>query len=155
MDTTLLLSEIQRKIKHYCNYQERSHAEVIQKLYRLGLRKPDIDQVIAWLIENDYLNEERFAIQFAGGKFRMKKWGRIKIKQALQQRKISIYNINTALEEINETAYLKALQGLASRKWHSLKTDTILIKKMKTTNYLLQKGYEKNLVQNELNKLAV
>lgn len=143
------LSEIQRKIKHYCAYQERSHAEVIQKLYGFGLRKIEIDEVIAWLIENDYLNEARFATRFAGGKFRMKKWGRLKIKQALQQRKISAYNINTALEEIDETAYLKALQGLALRKWHSLKSDTVLVKKMKATRYLLQKGYEKNLIQHE------
>lgn len=125
------------------------------KIIWLWFTKADIDQVIAWLIENDYLNEARFATRFAGGKFRMKKWGRVKIKQALQQRKISAYNINTALEEINETAYLKALQGLASGKWHSLKSDTVLVKKMKATRYLLQKGYEKNLIQHELNKLTM
>jgi SOS response regulatory protein OraA/RecX len=74
------LSEIQRKAKNYCTYQERSHNEVIKKLYSFGLRKADVDQTLSWLIESDYLNEERFAIRFAGGKFRMKKWGRIKVK---------------------------------------------------------------------------
>ena len=111
--------------------------------------------MLTLLIEENYLNEERFAIQFAGGKFRMKKWGRIKIKQALQQRRISTYNINIALNELDDAAYLKTLQGLASRKWHALKVDTPLIKKMKTTRYLLQKGYEKQLIQQVLNKLTV
>ena len=149
------LSEIQHKAKNYCTYQERSHAEVIKKLYSFGLRKTEVDQTLSWLIESDYLNEERFAIRFAGGKFRMKKWGRIKIKQALLQHKISTYNINTALENLDETAYIKTLEKLISVKWNSLKKDTTLIKKVKTTRYLLQKGYERQLIMQVLNKLGV
>jgi regulatory protein len=149
------LSEIQRKAKNYCTYQERSHNEVIKKLYSFGLRKADVDQTLSWLIESDYLNEERFAIRFAGGKFRMKKWGRIKLRQALLQHKISTYNIIIALENIDETAYMKTLQRLASVKWHSLKTDTLLIKKMKTTRYLLQKGYERQLIMQVIHELTV
>jgi regulatory protein len=65
-----------QKLKHYCTYQERSHYEVIQKLWELAVRKSDHDEIIATLIDEDYLNEERFAIQYAGGKFRMKQWGK-------------------------------------------------------------------------------
>jgi regulatory protein len=148
------LSVIQRKAKDYCAYQERSHMEIIQKLYSFGLYKSDVETVVAWLIEENYLNEERFAVQFAGGKFRIKKWGRIKITQALKQRKISTYNINKAMNELDEAAYIKTLQGLATKKWNTLKTGIPAIRKMKTMTYLLQKGYERSLIVQALNKLT-
>lgn len=147
------ISSIQRKAKHYCAYQERSHKEVIQKLYTLGARKPEVEQVIAWLIEENYLNEERFAIQFASGRFKLKKWGRIKIKQALQQKGVSSFNINKALESINEELYEKTLSILTNKKWNSLKTGTAMIKKMKTYKYLLQKGYETAIINRALGRL--
>ena len=90
-----------QKLKHYCTYQERSHYEVKQKLYELGVRTNDHDEIIASLIDEDYLNEERFAIQFAGGKFRMKQWGKKKILYALREKKVSDYSIKKALAEIN------------------------------------------------------
>ena len=68
--------KILQKLKHYCGYQERCHSEVVQKLYELGARKKDHDEIIAALIQENYLNEERFAIAYAGGKYRMKQWGR-------------------------------------------------------------------------------
>jgi regulatory protein len=128
--------------------------EIIQKLYSFGLYKADVETVVAWLIEENYLNEERFAIQFAGGKFRIKKWGRIKIMQALKQRRISTYNINKAMNELDEAAYLKTLQSLAAKKWSTLKTGTPAIRKMKTMTYMLQKGYERPLIIQSLNKLS-
>ena len=73
------------KIKQYCAYQERSHSEIKDKLYGFGLRKNEVEEILATLIEENYCNEERFAEQFAGGKFRMKQWGRIKIRRALQE----------------------------------------------------------------------
>lgn len=148
------LSVIQRKAKDYCAYQERSHWEIIQKLYSFGLHKADVEHIVAWLIEENYLNEERFAIQFAGGKFRMKKWGRIKITQALKQRRISTYNIHKAMNGLDEAAYSKTLQGLANKKWNTLKTGTKALKRMKTMTYLLQKGYERQLILQALNKLT-
>lgn len=147
------LSVIQRKAKDYCAYQERSHMEIIQKLYSFGLNKPEVEHIVAWLIEENYLNEERFAIQFAGGKFRMKKWGRIKIIQALKQRKISTYNISKAMDDLDEATYIRTLQGLANKKWNTLKTGTQAIKRIKTMTYLLQKGYERQLILQALNKL--
>ncbi|HEV8079593.1 MAG TPA: hypothetical protein VGP43_02700 [Chitinophagaceae bacterium] len=82
MVTKLTKEQALPKIKLYCAYQERCHKEVKEKLYSLGLYKKDVEQLISQMIEENYLNEERFAIQYAGGKFRMNKWGRIKIKHA-------------------------------------------------------------------------
>src|SRR5688500_6130993 len=91
-----------QKIKQYCAYQERSHAEVKEKLYSFSLFKSDVESLISRLIEEDYLNEERFAKMFAGGKFRMKHWGRVKIRYELKQKQVSEYNIKKALQEIAE-----------------------------------------------------
>ena len=82
-----------QKLRHYCGYQERCHSEVKEKLYSLGVFKNEHDAIIATLIEEDYLNEERFAIAFAGGKFRVKQWGRVKIKYELKQKQVSEYSI--------------------------------------------------------------
>ena len=81
----LTKEQAMQKLKHYCAYQERCHSEVRDKLYRLSVWKKDHDEIIAALIEENYLDEERFAMAFAGGKFRMNQWGRIKIKQRNQR----------------------------------------------------------------------
>jgi regulatory protein len=137
-----------QKLRHYCAYQERCHMEVKEKLYSFGLRKQMVEESIAQLIEEDYLNEERFAMQFAGGKFRMKQWGRIKIKHALKQKQVSTYCINKAMKEIDEADYEKTLHKLAKQKWSSVKGEGVngFVKMAKTSDYLLQKGYEAELV---------
>lgn len=135
-----------QKLKHYCAYQERCHSEARQKLYSLGLRTRDVEEVISSLIEEDYLNEERFAEQYAGGKFRMNGWGRVKIVQALQQKKISTYCINKALKQINTEGYEARLLKLARVKWNSLKGEKAISRQAKTYSYLLQKGYEADQV---------
>jgi regulatory protein len=91
-----------QKARHYCAYQERCHSEVKNKLYAMGLRKADVESALSDLIEQNYLNEERFAIQFAGGKFRMKHWGKSKIQYELRQKQVSEYCIRKALNEIDE-----------------------------------------------------
>jgi len=136
-----------QKAKHYCGYQERSHNEVKEKLYSLGLWKKDVEETISKLIEENYLNEERYAIAFAGGKFRMKHWGKVKIKYELQQKKISAYCIKKAMKEIDEDAYKKTFSKLAAQKWKSLKSEkNIFIRKRKTQDYLMQKGFEHELI---------
>jgi regulatory protein len=137
-----------QKLKHFCRYQERCHSEVKEKLYNLGVWNKDHDEIISSLIEEGYLNEEKFAIAFAGGKFRMKQWGRIKIKYELKQKRVSEYSIKKALKQINEEEYLKTLKNLAEGKYASLKREQWLIRKKKTTDYLLQKGYEHDLISN-------
>ena len=93
-------SKILEKARKYCTYQERSQQEVRDKLYEWGLHRNEVELGIATLVSENYLNEQRFAIAYAGGKFRMKGWGRIKIKLALKQKKVSDYCIRKALDEI-------------------------------------------------------
>jgi regulatory protein len=130
-----------QKLKHYCGYQERCHKEVIEKLYELGVKKKEHDEILSKLIEENYLNEERFAIAFASGKFRIKRWGKTKIKFELKQRQVSDYCIKKALAGVEDEEYLKAMQALAKKKYDSLKSLQYLIRKKRTMDYLLQKGY--------------
>lgn len=143
-----------QKLKHYCGYQERSHSEVLQKLWELGVKKAEHDEIISSLIEEDYLNEERFAKQFVGGKFRMKDWGRKKIYYALKEKKVSDHVIKTAMKEIDEKVYKETLYELAEKKYASLESEQFLVRKKKTMDYLLQKGYESELVTAAVNSFS-
>ncbi|HRH51523.1 MAG TPA: regulatory protein RecX [Panacibacter sp.] len=148
----IILPSVTVKIRRFCAFQERNHQEVKEKLYGLGLYKKQVEVILAQLIEDNYLNEERFATTFARGKFRIKNWGRIKIKYELQQKRVSPYNINKALDEIDEAAYLKTLQKLANKKLILAKEGQLMIRKSKALQYLLQKGYERNLAMAAVDK---
>jgi regulatory protein len=115
---------------------------VKQKLYDLGVSKKDHDDITASLIEEGYLNEERFAIAFAGGKFRIKEWGRVKIKYELKQKQVSEYSIKKAIKEIDEDDYVRVLDKLAAEKYASLKSEQYLIRKKKTLDFLISRGFE-------------
>lgn len=138
----LTKEEAGQKIKHYCSYQERCHSEVKEKLYGYGLRKVEVEELISLLIEEDYLNEERFAIQFAGGKFRMKQWGKQKIQYALMQKKVSSYCIKKALAQFDDEDYTATLQKIALKKWNSLKGEQYISRQAKTVQFLLSRGFE-------------
>ncbi len=141
-----------QKLKHYCAYQERCHSEVKEKLYQLGVWKKDHDEIMAALIEENYLNEERFAIAFAGGKFRVKQWGRVKIKYELKQKQVSEYSIKKAMKQIDEEEYLSVLNKLAKEKYAALKSEQYLVRKKKTMVYLQAKGFEADLVRKAVEK---
>lgn len=143
-----------QKIKHFCSYQERSHREVKEKLYGFGLYKYEVEELISQLIEENYLNEERYAIAFAGGKFRVRQWGKIKIRYELKQKQVSDYCIKQALAAIDETEYEKTLQKLFDEKLKSQKSEkNVFIKKQKIQSYLMQKGYEPDLISGLLKKM--
>jgi regulatory protein len=143
-----------QKAKQYCAYQERCHREVKEKLYGFGLHKKDVDELISTLIEENYLNEERFAIQFAGGRFRIKHWGRVKIKYDLKLKQVSDYCIKKALRSIDETDYEKKLHQLYEQKLKTLRSEkNVFIKKRKLQDHLLQKGYETELVRKLIDAL--
>ena len=93
-----------QRIRHYCAYQERAQQEVRDKLYELGMTMDEVEEIMSDLIAENFLNEERFAVQFAGGHFRIKGWGRVKIQHALQQKRVSKYNIKIGLKAIEEDA---------------------------------------------------
>ena len=143
-----------QKLRQYCAYQERSHSEVKQKLWDLGVWRSDHDEIISSLIEDDYLNEERFAKAFAGGKFRMKDWGRKKIYYGLKEKGVSDYIIKLAMKEIDDEVYRKTLRELAEKKFALLKAEQYLVRKKKTMDYLLQKGYEPELITGVVNSFG-
>ncbi|MCH5600008.1 regulatory protein RecX [Niabella ginsengisoli] len=143
-----------QKLRHYCAYAERCHNDVISKLYDLNVWKKDHDEIVATLIEENYLNEERFAKLFAGGHFRTKQWGKNKIIQGLKQKGISAYCIKAGLKEIDEADYEATLQKLFQQKWESVKgTQNRFAKMKKVSDYLLQKGYEAQLINQLFNKI--
>ena len=144
-----------QKLRHYCAYQERCHSEVKEKLYSFGLRKQEVEESVSVLIEENYLNEERFAIQYAGGRFRMKQWGRVKIQYELKQKQVSAFCIKKALAQLDETDYQLTLTRLAQEKWNAIKGEGVnqFVKMSKTTDYLLQKGYESELIRQQINAL--
>jgi regulatory protein len=145
--TSLSPEQALQKARHYCGYQERCHSEVQEKLYSFGLRQPQVEAAIATLIEENYLNEERFAVQFAGGHFRLKHWGKVRIRYQLKQKQVSDYCIKVALAGIDEEDYRQTLTRLAAKKWEELAKETNpLIRKRKWHEYLLQKGYESDRI---------
>ena len=153
MQQQLTKEQAWQKIKHYCAYQERSHYEAKQKLYGFGLYQSEVEQLLTKLIEEDYLNEERFAMQFAGGKFRMKHWGKVKINYELKQKGVSTYNIRRALQSIADTDYIATLQKLAEIKWEQLKGEQYIARQAKATSFLLQKGFELPLIQKAIQQI--
>jgi regulatory protein len=145
--TTLSPEQALQKARHYCGYQERSHREVQEKLYSFGLRKKDVEQALATLIEENYLNEERYAIQYAGGHFRLKHWGRVRIRYELKQKQVSEYCIKKALAVIGEEEYAQALSRLAREKAAVLAAEpNLLLRKQKLQEYLLRKGFEQDKI---------
>ena len=142
-----------QRIRHYCAYQERAQQEVRDKLYELGMTKDEVEEIMSDLIAENFLNEERFAVQFAGGHFRIKGWGKVKIQHALQQKRVSSYNIKIGLKAIDGDAYLKTLEQLATKKWNSLKGERGLSRMAKTYAFLQQRGFEPILYQPIVQKL--
>ena len=153
---SLTKEQAYQKLKHYCAYQDRCHSEVKNKAYSFGLRKPDVEELTSKLIEENCLNEERFAKAFAGGKFRIKQWGRIKIRSELKNKQISYYCIAAALDEIDDLKYKETLHKLAVKRWNSIKGAgaNLFVKMTKTRDHLLLKGYEANLVATEIKALT-
>ena len=147
------LKEATKKLEGYCAYQERCHQEVNQKLCEMGMIPEAIDQIIAHLIKENYLNEERFAQSFARGKFNIKKWGKNRISNELEQRHISKYNIKTALKEINEETYLATLAALAEKRLEAIKEANKQKRRKKLADYLLYRGWESHLVYAKISEL--
>jgi regulatory protein len=138
------------KAANYCAYQERCHNEVLEKLSEWGIWGIDAQEILLTLIEQNYLNEERFAIAFAGGKFRVKHWGKVKIKLELKQRDISEYCLNKALNEISDQDYLHTLNEQIDKKWAETKDKNLLSKRAKVARYVIGKGFEQDLIWNIL-----
>jgi regulatory protein len=153
---SLTREQVYQKLRQYCAYQDRCHSEVKTRAYSFGLRKSEVEELTSKLIEENCLNEERFAKAFAGGKFRIKKWGRIKIRSELKNKQISNYCISAALDEIDDLIYKETLHKLAVKRWNSITGPgtNLFVKMTKTRGHLLLKGYEAYLVAMEIRILA-
>lgn len=141
------------KAAGFCAYQERSHKEVLERLSEWGIWGVDAQEILLTLIEQNYVNEERFAIAFAGGKFRVKQWGRIKIRLALKLHDISPYCMNKALTQFVEEEYQSTLVTLIEKKWNETRDANIYQKKSKVAKYAISKGFEQELVWEVLSRM--
>lgn len=139
--------EIKEKLANFCVYQDRCHWDVEKKMREYDLIPEAKDEIFIYLIQNNFLNEERFVKSFVRGRFNQKKWGRNKIKMALKQRQIPEQLIRIGFKEIDEDEYLKVLKELFVKKQEELKSETNSFKKkLKLRNFLLQKGFENELI---------
>ncbi len=142
------------KAMSFCAYQERSRKEVREKLYSFGLEDDDeVESILDRLTRDNFLNEERFTKAFAGGKFRMKKWGRIKIRAELKMHGLSAELVRKGLEEIDPDDYESTLRDLAVKKNAQEREADPIIRKQKLVRYLLGKGYEQDLAWDAVNGL--
>lgn len=146
MKKRLSPQEARQKIYRYCAYQERSHSEVKEKLYGFGLFRDEVEEILSHLITENYLNEERFAKAFAGGKFRMKKWGKIKIVHELEAKGLTANCIRLGLKEIEEEEYVKVLHELLMKKSSLVEETDLFVKRDQLARFAIQKGFEPDLV---------
>ncbi|WP_420570775.1 regulatory protein RecX [Kordia sp.] len=149
------LIEAKIKLQQFCAYQDRCHKEVVEKLQKMNMIPAAIDVIITDLIQENFLNEERFAKSFARGKFRIKKWGRIRITRELKLRNISKYNIDIALKEIEESDYLNTLDELARKRNTVVRETNPFKRKKKIADYLFYRGWEAHLVYEKINELVL
>ena len=147
------IQEATKKIESYCAYQDRCHKEVNSKLKEMGMIPLAIDTIISQLIQDRFLNEERFAKSFARGKFNIKKWGKNRIVNELKFRNISKYNITNALKEIDPQEYLNTLDTLAIKRLGQISESNIQKRRKKLADYLLYRGWESHLVYEKLQEL--
>jgi len=138
--------EAKVKLYRYCAYQERCHKDVSEKLFELGVRGEEAEEIIAHLISEGFLNEQRFAKAFASGKFRLKNWGRLKIIRELEQREVSRPCIHSALGEIKEPDYREALLNLLLKKAAITEAPNLYALRDKVAKFTIQKGFEPKLV---------
>ena len=146
-------AEALSKIYRYCAYQERSHHEVKDKLFEYGLRSSEVDEILSQLIIEGFLNEERYAKTFAGGKFRMMKWGKLKIQRALEMEGLTPKCISRGLAEIDSKDYSKTLVSLIKKKSTQTNEPNLFKKKNKIAQFVIGKGYEPELVWESINEL--
>lgn len=148
------VDEATRKLEGYCAYQDRCHKEVISKLREMNMIPQAIDLIVGHLIQENFLNEERFARSFARGKFKIKKWGKNRIVNELKQRDISKYNITTALKEIESKEYLNTFNVLAKKRLSEIREKDLQKRRKKLADYLLYRGWESGMVYEKVYELV-
>ena len=150
---TYTVEEATKKMEHYCAYQERCHQEVINKLIQMHMIPEAIDVIVVHLLEDNFLNESRFAKQFVSGKFKIKHWGKNRISFELKKKDISKINIQEALNKIEDEEYIELFNEIAKKKADSLRDANVYKKKKKFVDYFLYRGWESYLVYDKANEL--
>lgn len=144
---------VKERIRHYCAVMDRCQFQVITKLKSYGVSDALADEILIELIQNKYLDEERFARSFCSGKFKIKRWGRNKIAFELSKLKVPKSCILLAMSEIDDIDYKNVIRHLANKKMASLKDKNSYVRKKKVVDSLLRKGYESELVWSYVHKL--
>ena len=148
------VDEIKRKLEAYCVYQDRCHKEVEQKMFDYNLIPEAREIILLSLMKDNFLNEERFSKSFARGKFRIKSWGKQRIVRELKFRNISVYNIKTALKEINEEEYIETINRITTNRNEVIFETNIYKRKKKLIDFLMRKGFESNLIFETVNNIV-
>ena len=154
MKKSYSVTEALEKLRHYCAYQERCHKEVKDKLYGMKMIPQAVNQIVGTLVAENYLNESRFAQQFANGKFAIKHWGKLRIKRELKARQISDYDIRKALSSIDTAAYTIKITEISQKKWNQLEGTAPQQKKQKLFQYLAYRGWETERIYDQLDRLS-
>lgn len=153
MSVVYTLREAKQKAEHFCAYQERCHQEVVTKLRSMQLTNDEIDVVVVHLIEQNFLNEERFACSFARGKHRIKQWGKTRISHELQLRQINKTLVTLALKTLDPEEYYTTFHKLAEHHWDTIRETNLLKKRKKFCDFLLRKGFESNWIYEKVREL--
>lgn len=154
LQKTYTVDEAQKRLEHYCAYQERCHKGVQQKLYDMKMIPEAQDKIIVHLLDHNFLNEERFAMAYVRGKFRIKKWGKQRLQLELKRKDISKVIIKSALNSISDADYYDTFNALAEKKVETIKESNKFKKKKKLADYLLYRGWESHLVYEKVNELV-
>ena len=147
------ISEAKSRIKNYCAVQDRCQWDVRKKLTEWGLMESTKDILMIELINEQFIDEERYARSFCRGKFKIKKWGRIKIEFELKKKNISTLYIKKGMEEIDLTEYLQHLNNDADKKNKLIKDKSHFNRKNKLAKYLIDKGYESDLIWKKIKEM--
>ena len=148
------VTQAKNRIAAYCAYQERCLSEVKTRLEDLGMNNQQSEIIIAQMVEEDFINEQRFSEAFVRGRFTIKKWGKVRIRQELKMRDIPEHYISQALSLIPEEEYLDTLHYLARRKWTLTKEPNFLKKKIKVNRFLMFRGFEADLIKDVVEAIA-
>ncbi len=136
------LDEAREVVRKFCAYQERSQRQVRDRLYKMGLRSEAVELLLSECIQDNFLNEERFAKSFVRGKHNVKGWGRVRLIRELKHHDVSEYVLKKALDELDPEAYDNKLETLALKKWRETSETNRFKKGKKVVDFLLRRGYE-------------
>jgi regulatory protein len=142
-----------QKLKKICEKTDKCKYDIKQKMYSLKIEKKLQEKILTILVEENYINENRYAQNYCRGKFRINKWGKQKIINALKSKNISSTNIKNGINEINTKLYKNLIQELISKKNENFHETDINVKRKKIARFLLQKGFESSLVWKNINNL--